>query len=524
MRVLFLFLTICICTFNLNAFAGSNGSPLSQLKTDNSTFQLYSFFDLRDRESFIQVTSPDSQTIVHFQVFNVGNLCTENNFFDTYTPADTHVYNMRDIQTNNGNTSGINLSPDAYGFVVVTAVIGIGQQADVEAEIIGNFRILDNTGYEYRTNSLGPDVFLQNLNGSYNFNFNQQGGVNSSDIIGITLNDITSGEVTSAGSLVEFNTTLYNDNEVPFSCSDTVFSCTPDTFEYGINNAIPSSRDKAAVCGSNNIPEGIVVLDLISNTSTEVFAGYVGLNNGNGRGSMDSMWTENIFESEEPMEELIEICDDGIDNDGINGTDCADIFCDGTIVDTGGGSFECEPGGETSCVDGFDNDQNGTMDCADLGCDGSIIDTGGGSFECEPDGEAICDDGFDNDGDNQIDSDDPDCPVPLMINQQSFDVCITNANRSITGSVMVTGAASCTATSASFRNSSGTFFNNFIGDRALSQNGDIWSIQYILGSLGPTLIRQISITYFCTDSQGMDMNSSYNPPNFPAQTQIGECT
>ncbi len=520
MRYLFVIFFLCTFIFNTNAFAGSNGSPLSQLKTDNATYQLYSFFDLRDRESFIQVTSPNSQTTVHFQVFDVGNLCTENNFFDTYTPNDTHVYNMRDIQTNNGNTSGISLPEDAYGFVVVTAVPGIGLQADQEAEIIGNFRIIDGSGYEYRTNSLGPDIFLENESGSYNFNFNQAEGVNSSDVIGITLNNITSGEVSAAGSSLLFNTTLYNDNEVPFSCSDTVFSCTADTFEYGINNALPSSKNKADVCGSNNIQEGIVVLDLISNNSTEAFAGYVGLNNGNGRGSMDSMWTENIFETE-PMEELVEICGDGIDNDGINGTDCVDIACDGSVIDTGGGPFMCEPTGESSCEDGFDNDQNDFMDCADLGCDGSIVNTGGGSFECEPDGETLCEDGFDNDGDDLIDTDDPDCPEPLMINQQSFDVCITNADRTITGSVMVSGAASCTASSASFRSSGGVFINNFIGDRPFSQNGDIWSITYTLGSLSPTIVRQISITYSCTDFQGNTMNAGYNPQDFTVQ--IGEC-
>lgn len=270
------------------SYAG-NQSILPIEETDTYNYQLYYFFDLRDRESFIQVTNPFADTTVHFQIFDVGNLCTENNFFDTFTPSDSHVYNMRDIQTNNGSPSGVVLSDNAYGFVIVTAVIGAGQQADLEASIFGNFRVIDDSGYEYRTNAQGPDVLFSDENGRYTFNFNTISDVTASDVIGITVNNITSGEVTAAGSILEFVTNLYNDNEVPFSCSNTVFSCTPDTFEYGINDALPSSMGKSVLCGSNNIPDGFAVLDVISGSSVEAFAGYVGLNNGNGRGSMDSL-------------------------------------------------------------------------------------------------------------------------------------------------------------------------------------------------------------------------------------------
>jgi len=269
--------------------------PISE--TDTNNFQLYSFFDLRDRESYIQVTNPGSNITVHFQVFDVGSNCTENNFFDTYTPSDTHVYNMRDIMTNNGNPSGVVLADNAYGFVVVTAVQGVGQSADTGASIIGNFRILDDSGFEYRTNSQGPSPLLTG-NSQYTFNYNNNSNIVNADVVGIAVNNIQSGEVTAAGSTVTFNTTLFNNNEVQFSCSDTTFSCTADTFEYGINEAIPNSRDGGVVCGSNTIPEGIVRLRNISNNNIEAFAGYVGLNNGNGRGSMDSMWINEELEGE----------------------------------------------------------------------------------------------------------------------------------------------------------------------------------------------------------------------------------
>jgi len=67
----------------------------------------------------------------------------------------------------------------------------------------------------------------------------------------------------------------------------------------------------------------------------------------------------------------VNFCEDGVDNDGVDGTDCADIGCDGFLPDTsvmptitqGIGIGPCEPTGETSCADGFDNDNNGEIDC-----------------------------------------------------------------------------------------------------------------------------------------------------------------
>ena len=173
-----------------------------------------------------------------YRYSDVNNLCNENNFFDTYTPNDTHVYNLRDITTNNGNSAGVILPEGAYGFVVITAVLAQGQPADTDGNIIGNFRVIDNSGYEYRTNSQGPSL-VNAIDGreSYTFNFNTIGGVNASDVIGITVNNITTGEVNASGPSLTFDTTLFNENEVEFSCSDTTFSCTADTFEYGINDA-----------------------------------------------------------------------------------------------------------------------------------------------------------------------------------------------------------------------------------------------------------------------------------------------
>jgi len=117
------------------------GFQVPQSDGGTNTDILFSFFDLRDRESFVQVTNVDSvDATLHVQIFDVSNNCNENNFFDTYTPSDTHVYNMRDIQTNNGNDSGVVLPDGSYGFVAI-------QESDSGRNLIGNFRVIDDNGY-----------------------------------------------------------------------------------------------------------------------------------------------------------------------------------------------------------------------------------------------------------------------------------------------------------------------------------------------------------------------------------------
>ena len=56
--------------------------------------------------------------------------------------------------------SGFELPDGAYGIVVVTVIQGQGQPADLNGSIIGNFRVIDNSGYEYRTNSQSPSSIV----------------------------------------------------------------------------------------------------------------------------------------------------------------------------------------------------------------------------------------------------------------------------------------------------------------------------------------------------------------------------
>lgn len=314
--ILVLLLVLALCLFPVkNVEAGLN-TPINFVETDTnftggSLFSLFYVFDLRDRESFIQLTFPDSSNIglpanIHIQIFDVGNNCNENDFFDVYTVNDTHTYNLRDIQTNDGNPSGVVLPDDAYGIIAVSG----GNR------VFGNIRIVDNNGYEYRTNAVGPSGGSLDAEPEtfFSFNFNQESGVTLSDVIGATARFGTNGATIEwvTNPLEAFNSfdiDIIDNNEVPFSCRDVIFSCVDQehplleellafagtasvaSYEYGINNVIPHSKGGELLCPGNVTPEGIVILRPEAQPSLEDFPsffGFIGLNNGNGRGSFDS--------------------------------------------------------------------------------------------------------------------------------------------------------------------------------------------------------------------------------------------
>ncbi len=307
--ILFFAFALCIIpTKDLSA----GGLVVSE--TDTQDNQLVGFFDLRERESFIQITNTaTSIQTIHIQIFNVADNCNENNFFDAYSGNDTHVYNLRDMQTNDGNPSGVVLPPGAYGFLYA-AYVAVDP---IPRALIGNLRIEDNTGYEYRTNLLGIGIISVVSNNFYTFNFNSNNGVILSDIVGVTIDDNNVPDEALAANIVDVwvdvDVDLFNNNEVPFSCRDVVFSCVDEdnpllealleesgvnvaSFEYGINNAIPHSKGGELLCPGNTISDGIAKLFVEQfGNNTGIFVMFVGLNNGNGRGSMDGVWNQNDF-------------------------------------------------------------------------------------------------------------------------------------------------------------------------------------------------------------------------------------
>jgi len=183
---------------------------------------------------------------------------------------------------------------------------------------------------------------------------------------------LLSGEVTAAGSSVTFDTSIFNNNEVIFSCSDTTFSCTEDTFEYGINEAISHSKDKSALCGSNNISEGFVKLIVIDDTAIEAFVGFIGLNTGNNsRGSMDSLVA-------------------------VRTPSCGDGFLDTSIGETCDPPGVLQPPNDNVCRDDCTFCGDGIIDSGEDCDDGNDVDGDGCPNDCTitlPDGACCFDDG-----------------------------------------------------------------------------------------------------------------------------------
>jgi len=339
-KIVFIPLVLFLLFLSQSSVLAGMEDDIDFLETDIPGDLLVFFFDLRDRESFIQVTSTNVDAIgdgedigvdniVHIIIFDVSRDCVENNFFDVYTPNDTHIYNMRDIQTNDGNPSGVVLPDDAYGFIFAQAVDPDGTENSSADIFIGNLRIIDNNGYEYRTNGVvepdgTPPTFIDVL--GY-FNFNTLGGITLSDIVGVAYDDKGSDGTVEVAEITEnfaiLDVDILDEVENIFSCRNVIYSCVNEdsvrleellefvadnsdgsasvaSSEYGINNAIPHSKGGELLCPGNTISEGFVKLEVLNTTSFDTLDEiviWVGLNNGNGRGSLDTIWIDNpIFQ------------------------------------------------------------------------------------------------------------------------------------------------------------------------------------------------------------------------------------
>jgi len=277
--------------------------------------QLYFPWDLRGRNSFIQVTNvTNSPVVIHVQVFNHAEDCLENSFWDTLTPNDTNVYDLSAIQDD----------PDGFGFVVVTEVTGLASTESVfNFSLIGNFRIIDDAGYEYRANAAAWDPFpFSEPTSLYSFNFNNRGGAAFSDVIGITVAGAGTGAVEANnqiaavfGSDPGFPVFIFDDQEVPRDCDVVVFSCgEPNEFfadllgistnrinyEFGISAQFPNTKGAAPNICTSSATTGFVFLPftgfLEGDFEGDFFVGFTGLNSGGSSvGSMDLWWADSTF-------------------------------------------------------------------------------------------------------------------------------------------------------------------------------------------------------------------------------------
>ena len=313
-RAAYTALLILVLFIPVKAWSGSSVPTLPIPTTLNASYQLFFFWDLRNRESFFQVynTDPVGMARVHIQIFDVANNCRQTSFFDTFTRGDTHVYNLRNLDTNDGLVGPLPLPDNGYGLIAVTLSDADGNKV-FDPVLIGNFRIVDESGYEYRTNaaSFPPDVIP--TTSSYSFNFNNVDGTKLSDVVGMPI-FIFGGagpgiaSVVAAGTIgITFDAVSYDDFEHIFSCPPVAFACdfednllreavfsatgplTNIGFDLGINGVIPNSRGELSICPTNTDTKGLVTLTVntILTPAANFFVGFVGLNNGDGTGSME---------------------------------------------------------------------------------------------------------------------------------------------------------------------------------------------------------------------------------------------
>lgn len=308
--IMYFLVLLFLLVVPIKALGGVNNTFVD---TDSPGFQLYYFWDSRDRQSFFQVTNTSNSPItVHVQIFNVPDdpNCFEIDFDDTYTGLDTHVYDLSNLVLNDTTVVGPAFPEGGYGFVVVSVVDGSGDADSGQSVIIGNFRVIDDdAGYEYRTNAAG---FIEAVANELTFNFNDVEGAISSDVVGIMVANAGDGpsEVLAGGDDItaEFDPTIFNDAEKDFSCPDMVFACTPSDgdavpfiqededvglvgFDLGINDELVNSKGEPNICGGT-LSTGYVEMDIsdFDGEGQRFFVGFIGLNNGDGTGSMDTWW------------------------------------------------------------------------------------------------------------------------------------------------------------------------------------------------------------------------------------------
>ena len=354
MRNFIILLVLSLLITPLNVYAGFDvtlepfQSPSQLLNTDiidpddgigndgDDNTQLTAYYDLRDRQTFLQITNFSTTTItIHVQIFQQDRQCDELNFFDELTPNDTVIYNMDSIVRNNGSEVPVNLADDSYGYVVISDPTVELMQGPIDVDgtpsIIGNFRIIDDAGYEYRTNMVSPDQDLDiqslgNLDlgpaGTFTYlltaNFNTIDDAKYTDIIGFAYRNEEISTVSNIDEGFSFDIFVFDMNEEPLSCDRRNFAC-GNVMNYGLNEDYPNSKGNDLLCpgggmadpqggyitfanATNDSPDGNpdppqLSCDFDPGPSTyfpndtrvdDVFVNFIGINNGNGTGSMDT--------------------------------------------------------------------------------------------------------------------------------------------------------------------------------------------------------------------------------------------
>jgi hypothetical protein len=285
--------------------------------TDSGADRLVYYFDNRERKSYVQLANLSTSTVtVHVQIWMANStvaICEEIDFFDTYSAQDVHTYDMLDIARNDGPPLTFGPLSGIYGFVVVSRSSGPPDS------LVGVMKIIDDAGYEYRTNAVAPESASTATNLFSNINFNNANGNSFSELIGFTYTEISPDTVyASPGVSSVFGNPvkqilIIDEDENLTSCSPQVFACSDGNSNIAIDNSLPNSKlNPNRVCHTSIINagndagwlqmpfSGFVCADLNAGDADNNclfdthFAGFVGLNNGTGSGSFDSWWEGEI--------------------------------------------------------------------------------------------------------------------------------------------------------------------------------------------------------------------------------------
>ncbi len=324
---------LAIPTVSIAGPPSLNLDPIDQ--TDQATYRVVYFWDMRmARQTLAQLTNTSQFTIdVHVQIFNVTSpavVCEETNFNDRYTPGDTHVYDLSNLVSNNDadGLGAVGMSAPAadldegYGLLVIT------DTTIRDSTLIGMFRIIDgDSDFEYRTNAAGEDQRFQGADNLWNYadiNFNNVDGSNLSDVVGLVyrsasldsviaspLLQVTFGDVTGDVTDPTPQIHIFDEFESPTSCSPTTFACDLTLVDKGIDNFHPNSKGEVNRICNDSVDVGWLFMPVNGfrcfdinfggtpgacgpNLVNMYFVGFLGLNNGDGTGSMDSWWTPGI--------------------------------------------------------------------------------------------------------------------------------------------------------------------------------------------------------------------------------------
>lgn len=260
--------------------------------------RLVGYWDLRDRETFFQVTNTSPNPIrIHIQIFDVDQSptsageCFEFDYFDTLTPEDTHVYNISSLDRNNGIPLSAPNLEGGHGIIAISHVELASNDFNSDEVLTGNTRIVDVTGYEYRVN-MSWQSDDSTSEDEYHIQFNDAGATIFADLVVMAFDDDGINIVPLAKI---YEVELFDAFENPISCPSIALGCgfidedASNPFianiNVGINQAITNSRGGPSVCAGNDTVGFLNEFERVG-SNPEFTLLLIGLNNGAGLGGM----------------------------------------------------------------------------------------------------------------------------------------------------------------------------------------------------------------------------------------------